>query len=77
MPCNDKAIEILNEDGVLAGTQYDATLLCEEENYPLMSPYYEECGSIFRTATDEVIYGQSSAAEAAQKAYDLLAEAGR
>lgn len=77
VPCNDKAIEILNEDGVLAGTQYDATLLCEEKNYPLMSPYYEECGSIFRTAADEVIYGQSSAAEAAQKAYDLLAEAGR
>lgn len=77
VPCNDKAIEILNEDGVLAGTQYDAALLCEEKNYPLMSPYFEDCSSIFRTAADKVIYGNSSIKKAAETAYEAFMEVGR
>lgn len=77
VPCNSKAVEILQEDGVLEGLSYDAARLCKEKKYPLMSPYLEDSSAVFRIVADEVIYGQTSVRKAAEKAYEQLIKIGK
>lgn len=74
VPCNARAIEILDAAGDLQGTQYDATLLAQEQNYPLMSPYFEvsDYQQALKGAIDRVMYGEASLEEAAAEAYATM-----
>lgn len=77
VPCNDKAVSILDESGELQGTQYDATLLAQETNYPLMSPYFEvtDYQNTLKSAIDQVMYGEASLEDAAAEAYAAMCAA--
>lgn len=76
VPCNNKAIEQLDAAGELSGPQYEATVLCEGEEYPLMNPYYEltDYSETVRAALEEVIFGRSDMPTAAAKAYKTMKE---
>lgn len=76
VPCNAKAIELLDEAGELAGTQYEATLLCEEKGFPLMNPYFElnKYYDALCDAGDEILYNHADLASAAAKAYAAMIE---
>lgn len=71
IPCNKKAIEILEKNKVLEGVQYDATVLAQEKGYTLMNPKLDmtEYTLILQEAVNKVIYNEASASQAAKDAY--------
>lgn len=74
VPCNAKAIEILEAAGELSGIQYEATVLAEQQNYNKMSPYLEltEYSDILTSAINDVQYGEETLDKAASIAYKAL-----
>ncbi len=74
VPCNDKALKALDENGDLKGIQNDGAQLIQEANYPLMYPSFEAdvYQMALRSAIDEVIFGKSSVEQAAKTAREKM-----
>lgn len=71
IPCNKKALEILEKNDELSGIQYDASQLAEEKGYPLMHSNLDadSYATIMQEAADKVIYNEATVSQAAKEAY--------
>ncbi|MGX7131609.1 ABC transporter substrate-binding protein [Enterococcus songbeiensis] len=72
VPSNQTAIDILEEDGQIAGIAADALKYNQETDGITESPYYEmaQVVEVYNTALQSFTLGQTDAEEAAQQTYD-------
>ena len=74
VPCNKKAIEILTQENMLEGNQYETSVAAEQQDYPLMSPYFEVTmyQEVLKNATDQILYAGYTIPQAAKEAYKTI-----
>lgn len=77
IPISSSALKYLDEEGMLSGLQYDASVvMSNNDRLKEMSPLIENTDLInaFIDACNLVLYDKASAEEAAQQLYDIYAE---